>query len=637
MAENVDLYTPLRTYSNKTLSHIIDIETFIKFLERNIDGKKPAAIKLASWKDNTRIKVMQAVADLIEQNKIEIQTNNGVEKIVLSNYFADSITKAYLSINDSGRTPFPSAENLRLNIPMPQLRSITIERDLLNYLNEEHNNPVQIIKLIFQHKYLSAITLEMMYPTRMLEVAVIKIEDAMRQRSEMEFFSQRLMAHHKGHESKARDFINVLMTRPMEAVKNIEESSDFTYSTWMFFCPVIQKHVEDMIMRNNDEILPEQIAMVQAASLLSVFNNYYQIKSMGAEDKKHAFTAIENRMSDPPYAYTAVDILNFTAVGGAQILARYTAGDLDNFLSEKTMTGENGKLPSILKFRQRDGTECFIKKEKVFNLCTKLLVDARNQIKNDISNRWMKLLREYKREAAMDKDSVFEDLLFRLANLYVPLLTAVIQDNKTAMLQSEILMDHGSLPRNEVFFDGEKPLPLRKLLILQREDIIKNAKLSLPFWYSVGIIISLMRFFKGIDKKEKKEKKNEAASASSKTEAKPVDNSEKIRESALNLSKELVPDGNTIDQYLNSLNDRWNQLLNVKDQEKLREDVNLIIRGYVNKLYKVQRAPVLTKTMLDDCAESIVRNTSAFSRINNKNALRLYIKVYMTKLLGKVE
>jgi hypothetical protein len=629
MAENIDLHTLLRTYSNKTLSHIIDINTFIKFLERNINNQKPAAIKLASWKGDTHGKVMSAIAELLEQNKIEIQTSNGEEKIVLPNYFAETISKAYLSINDSGRTPFPSAEDLRLKIPMPQMRSVTVENDLLNYLNEQHTSPAQIIKLIFPNKYLSAVSLEMMYPTRMLEIAVIKIEDAMRQRSEMEFFSQKLMSHHKGQESKMRDFINVLMTRPMEAVKNIEESSDFTYSTWMFLCPVIRKHVEDMILRNNDEMLPEQLAMIQAESLVFTFNNFYQIKSMGIKDKKHAFGAIDNRMSDPPYSYTTIDILNFTAMGGAPILARYTSDDLDVYLAERTLPGDNGKLPPLLKYRQRDGTECFVKKEKVFNLCTKLLVDARGQIKNDVCNRWMKLLREYKTEAAMEKDSQFEDLLFRLANLYVPLLIPIIQDNKTAMLQAEILMDNGTLPRNEVFFDGDRPLPLRKLLILQRAEIIKNAKLTLPFWYSIGPIVTFMRFLKS-----SKNRPKTVAAPPSKTEGKPVDNHEKLRESAMNLAKELVPDGTTIDHYLDTLNDRWNQLLNAKDQEQQRTDVNLVIRGYANRLYKVQKAPVVTKTMLDDCAESIVRNTPAFSKINNKNALRLYIKVYMTKLLG---
>jgi hypothetical protein len=631
MADKVDLYTLLRTYSNRSNSPVIDLDTFVRFLQRNAESPKADALFLSGWKDDTRGKVMRGLAELLESGKSEIQTHDNVEKIVLTNFYADAIQKAYMSINDSGKKPFPEEASLRIKIPLPQLRTINTETDLLNYLGEEHNDPAQIIKIVFPEHYKTALTLEVMFPAKILEISIIKVEDAMRQRSEMEFFTQRLISHSKGQESKVREFINMLIARPMDCIKNIEEASDFVYSSWLFLCPLIRTHVEELAARNNERT-PDHIAMVQAASIILVYNNFYRIRTLDKRDREHAFAAIDSRLSDPPYLYQRDDILNFKTQGGALILQRCSEDALDIFLHEKITPAEADKLPGLLKFKGRDSVEWYVKKDKVFPLCTKLLVDTRNQVKNDIHDRWMKILRAYASENAMDNDDTFEDLISRLAYLYTPMLIPIIQDTKVALLQTEIMIEKGSLPRNEKFFDGSKPINLRKLLILRREDILRNVKLSLPFWFSIRPLVSFIRMIRG-GKKEKAASKTMRGGSPTAPEAEPENHKESWGESAKRLAREMIPDGNSVDGYLDALNDRWNHLISKKEQLNAREDVQAIIRSYTYKMMKIIRTTVVSKQMLDESAETIVRTTPAFSKINNKNALRLFIKIYMIKVL----
>jgi hypothetical protein len=630
MAEIVDLYTLLRTYSNKTNSPVIDLNAFVRFLERNAEGHKAVALHLSGWKDDTRGKVMRGLAELLEADKIEIKTQDNTEKIILTNFYADIILKAYMSINESGKKPLPDETFLRVKIPLPQLRTIHTGTDLLNYLDEDHNDPTQIIKLLFAENYKSAITLEVMYPSRILEVAVIKIEDGLRQRNEMEFFTQRLISHFKGQEARVRDFINILITRPMDCIRNIEEANDFVYSSWIYLCPLINAHIEELAARNSERT-PDHIAMVQAASIILVYNNYYRIKTLDRRDREHALSAVDIRLSEPPYLYQRDDILNFKTQNGTPLLLRCPEEALETFLHEKTTPAEPDKLPPLLKFKGRDSTEWFVKKEKIFPLCTKLLVEARNQIKNDIHDRWIKILRVYNTEEAMEANGAFEDLVFHLANLYTPMLVPVIQDNKVALLQAELMIEKGSVPRNERFFDGNKPVDLRKLLILRREDIMRNVKLALPFWFSIKFLVNMIRLLKGTGKKKTARKDVRGGERGVAAEAE--NNKESWSDSAKRLAREMIPDGNTVDSYLDALNDRWNHLIAKKEQRNAREDVQSIVRTHVYKMLKIMRTTVVSKQMLDESAETIVQTTPAFARINNKNALRLFIKVYMIKIL----
>ncbi|MDR3302441.1 MAG: hypothetical protein LBT01_07955 [Spirochaetaceae bacterium] len=627
MQGNIDLYALLRSYAYKSRSPVIDLEVFIKFLERSIGRGNTTNVSFEEWKEDTYGKVTNGINELVAANKITLHTDSGISKIGIPNFYVDIIENTYLSMDESGKTPFPDEKTIDIKIAPEKIRSIKVEIEMVDFLGEKHNSPNQIIKLVFPEGYRTALSVESMYPRKMLELSLIKIQEPFHHRGEMEYFTQKMVSRFNEQQARVKEFINILLTRPTECLANIEESSELTYTMWAFFCPLICTYVDERARYN--EVLPEYTAIVQAATLVSAYNRFFQTQCIERRQKEFAFNALDTKLSEPPYVFTVADMINFKSSTGAPILQQYTPADLDEFLKKNTSSAEVDKLPPLLTFRGRGGIDWYTKKDKVITLCTKLLVEARNQIKNEVESRWKKMLFAYKQESAMEKDSDFEDLLFRTAKANTPLLLAIIRDKKTAFLQAEMALQKNALPRNESFFDGERPLPLRIILILRRDEILRLAKLDLPFWYSIKPIVALIRFFK-VAKKDRKT--NPATVGSSGT--KQDENKQKLIESASKLFKAMAPEGSVIDEYLDKLNDRWNQLIAPKEQKIQRDDVNALIRNYVQQVYKIQGASSLTMTMLDDIAESLVRHTPALTKINNKNALRLYIKIYITKILG---
>jgi hypothetical protein len=624
MAQKVDLYTLLKTYSFKSYSAVIKTEIFIKFLEKNSQRENAIALNIDDWKTDTRGKVLRGLNELVVQNRITITGTGQEQTITLNEFYTEVISKYYQSAENTSGQPFPNETTLRISIPAEQIKTVSIETELINFLSEERGQPNQIIKLMFADNFGSALTLESQYPQKILEYSVAKIQHHFRNRSEMEYYQQKMTIHFRGKEVLVHNFINLLITQPGESIKNIEESSEFMYSLWLFLCPLIKKHIEEQIMRTNDRS-NALVAPVQAAMLLLTINNFYQIKAINRRNTDMALGIMFERMLSPPYVFSISDILQFKNDLGALLTSHYTQGELENFLKEKIALGPENKFPEILRFRGQDRIELFVRKDRLWILCSKLLGDVQPQIKNEISQRWMKMLRDFRHEAAMDKDSEFEELLIRICDLFSPHLLLILNDKKLCVLQSELLLENGSLPGDVRFFEAERLIPLRTLLGLRRNDIIHDCKLQLPFWYSIGFIVNFVRFFKGGHKK-----KELKSSVSIKDESK---GSSQLRVSAEKLARILIPESSDIDTYLNLVRDRWNQLLDKTAQKNLTEDINALIRAHLNQVLKLQKPHSFDNQMLEENAEQIIMMNAALERITNKNALRLYIKIYITKLL----
>ncbi|MDR2467941.1 MAG: hypothetical protein LBD22_03160 [Spirochaetaceae bacterium] len=624
MAQKVDLYTLLKTFSQKSYSAVISTETFIRFMERNVQRENAAALHIDDWKMDTRGKILRALNDLVVQNKVTVEGTAAGQTITLNSFYHDVVAH-YYQATDGAASPFPSEESLRIKIPPTQVKTIPVESGLINYLHENHDNPNRIVRLLFPEGYGSGLTLEAHYPRKLLEYAIMKIEHHLHNRSEMEYFMQKLMIRFRGQEIRVRNFIDLLMTRPKECISHIEESSEFVYTIWLFLCPLIKKHIEEIVNRTNDRT-PAFVALVQASIVVLTINNFYQIIAINKRNTEMALGTIYELMLEPPFIFTIADMLQFKGPAGTLLTERYTQLELENFLKEKMAIDDEGKYPELTRFKTREGLELFVRKEKIWPLCIKLLAEVQPQIKNEIIQRWMKTLREFGRDPAMDSDSAFEDLIEKSCNLFSPQLLLITQDKRLALLQDELL-NAGNLPKDTRLFDIDRPIPLRTLLGLRRGDIIRNCKLTLPFWYSIGFIVKIAGIFRGTKNKSA----NSAANGKKSGGGGGI--SASLHASAEKLAKILVPEDKDIDGYLESVRDRWNQLLDKTAQKKLTDDVHAVAKAHLNQVLKFQKPNSFDNQMLDENADRIIKMNAALDRINNKNALRLYIKIYITKLL----
>jgi hypothetical protein len=439
-----------------------------------------------------------------------------------------------------------------------------------------------------------------------------------------DFYQQKLMAHFPGQEFRVKTFFNNIMQNHPACIKDIEESNDFTFSAWLFLCSLMKTYVNTLIERNG-QVFPENIALYQAAAILLIFVNHYKIIAINKHNKDLAFAAVDEKLIESPYMYGLNDISNFTGMGGIRILQHYTEEDLNEWIRQKT-TVQADKMPDLFKFTGTDKIEFFVRKDRVFTLCSALLKSAQSKVKSEITNQWTKTLREYRKEKAMEKEEYFDELVRKIVSLCAPDLITILRDKKTFLLWRELSGENKDTLKIEIYFEDGLLLPLKKIFRLKREDLLLYCRLSLPFWYSIPFIVSLARLLKYGFNKEKYQSEAENKKSSEKAL--------NLKTSAKKLAEEITPKNLTLEEYMAKTIDRWNQLLNKPAQEKLTRDVNKIIKDHIPHALKFFGSGMLNSKMLNGVAQHVLNSSPDLSKINNKNDLCMYIKLFIIKTLA---
>jgi hypothetical protein len=247
-----------------------------------------------------------------------------------------------------------------------------------------------------------------------------------------------------------------------------------------------------------------------------------------------------------------------------------------------------------------------------------------------ISKRWKKLLREFRKEAAMDTDKDFERLITSYVDEYAPVLKALLQDHKLYLVHEEMQASHKGIPESSRLFNHGELLPLRILLLMKRKQLLSDIKLLMPFWYTLPILSNIVAFFMNLGKRKKIARKD----AENKEDRSSVDDPlRELRDSAVEWAAKIVPRGSTMDTYLEELISRWGRLLNKQAKDNLVEDVNSLVRDRLRHMLRFQKNAAVNRDTLDKLTNAIMDGSTGLQKITEQNALFLYIKLYLIKLL----
>ena len=193
-----------------------------------------------------------------------------------------------------------------------------------------------------------------------------------------------------------------------------------------------------------------------------------------------------------------------------------------------------------------------------------------------------------------------------------------------------------------LFVDG-KLLPYSDLLMLKNSKILANAKSRLPFYYTIPVLSWIMSLFAGKSKEKKKaaqkaienknpfeeeEKKEESGPKQTKTQA--------LAANAKAISKDLIPEGSTLDRELNFLVKQWNKMISKEAYNNLTEDVNSLIRDYTRRVVKTLTATSFTRERVENLAKTLV-NTPNMQKIGEDKALTEYVVLYMLRLVSNFQ
>ena len=381
----------------------------------------------------------------------------------------------------------------------------------------------------------------------------------------------------------------------------------------------------------------EDTNILQAIQILELHSTYVKEKFQNDQKRTEAIKELETALAKPPYFYSMPQILKFQDNNGRTLYGQYTEDDLKNFLQKMTTDGEANELPQLLVFKVESGTRYYVYKKKVSQVVVRLCNEAHESIAKQLEDHWYEVMLDYERLPEMTNASEFEACLHEMVEKNSPILYALLNANFMNILSYETSEDN--LEGFRLFVDG-KLLPYSDLLMLRNGKILTNAKSRLPFYYTLPVVSWIMSLFNGRSKDKKratstvKVEKNPFEEEEKKTETGPkLTKTQALAANAREISKDLIPEGSTLDRELNYLTKQWNKMISKEAYNNLTEDVNSLIRDYTRRVVKTLSATSFTRERVENLAKTLV-STPNMQKIKEEKALTEYVVLYMLRLVS---
>ena len=365
--------------------------------------------------------------------------------------------------------------------------------------------------------------------------------------------------------------------------------------------------------------------------------------------KEEALKQLVFTLTKPPFIYTVDQMLKFKDNNGKLLYGQFNEEDFKHFLVKETGEASQGELPRLLVFKVESGTKYYIYKNKVLPLTVRLCNEAHNAIEKTLEDRWYEQLYNYEVLPEMKKHIEFEEAVASEIRNQAPVLWALVNANFMTLLSYEKSSDE-NLDGGRIY-DGNELLPFSEMLMLRQADILAQAKMRLPFWYTIPVISWICSMFAG-KKKSRKKTVNKAVVSGPDFDSLPDGDEtpnevEEVKKSGGNkkakkdvladmakeISKEFLTEGTTIDRELDFLCKQWNKMISKQASLTLTEDVNSLIRDYMRKVIHTLTAQTFTAERVRSLAKSLVK-TPNMQKIKEEEALTSYVELYILKLVS---
>jgi hypothetical protein len=640
MARGIDVYQVIRSFAHRNSLSELDYKAFAQSVQRQAklsDQSEPIFRDLAL---NPDIVLVPRLFLLAKNKKLVLQTvGNEIRSIILPERYEEAFRQEYARMDENPDIPFPDEDSLKLTVPSEWIRSVSVEGDLATVVESSEESAVPLMRLSFPEG-VKPIVLPAALSGKLLEYAVQKLRQYLRKGANKEYTYNKLIYAFPGKEGQLKDALGAVLTKPFDAVKGIVRSdSDFTYPFWAYFVAAVKKDLD----KKKDKSA-EDWAYHQSALICEFFVNYYKGKAQRLQEQEAALKALDADLRKPPYYFSLDEILSFKNGKGSPLLGIFSQEELEARLRERSTKAEEGELPELL-ILSSGAHRVFVATDRALLLTVKLIGEARAELRSRILSQWKKLLEDFRKCPAMMDDSAFLAELGTQVQAHFPMLDALLGSRLLALVRDEAA-SRGELPPDVArLFYKDDLVPLDELLSLDRKGLLTDAKMLMPFWYSVPILSSIARLIHRMGK-SREEKAAAAARAAREAleEAEPRDKTGRrgvtakerraeFEAAANRVARELLPQGYGLDEYLRELEGRWNTLLNPEAKKNLSYDVDCLARDYLRGVVRSMGPSTLTTERIKNLGSSLA-DAPALLKIKNHQALELYFQLYMVKVLG---
>jgi len=625
----IDLYSLLRSYAANTKSATVNIGQFLGFINQYAVKKQYDQPELAKWAGNAEAEFKKEINFLVGNGKCLLLADSKDGSVFLPEICLETIKSAYQNVDKHANIPFLSAANMNLKIPAGYARAVSLLSDMASFIGHNETasssvNPDEIIILHFPQDYGSAPMLASMIPHKLIELALIKIQFFLNNEHNMAHIFNTLNIQIKDRERLLREFINRLLNRPLDCIKDMERFDDFSYLFWVHFCALVKKDI-----KTKNEINNLDMAILQSVYVIEICGSLYRSEVVKKQEIEAAYARLEDLMDLPPYRFTLGDIIKFTNDKGIPLLNFYSQKDLETYIRRKITESKDGALPPWTSVQGAMDERWYLKKEQYLPVCVKMLEEVQPQVKAALVKRWTRLIKDFLSEPAMEKDPEYEKLLKKLTNTANPFLQATLESPKLLWAYEELERSLGTVPQNMRLFNRGALLPFYIIYTLRRKEVITEIKSELPIWYSNPVLHAILGFFKRMGKK----KDQRSHAEDDEKPAAPGKKTDRMQSSASRLKSEIVPEGKTVDEYLALLEDRWCSLRDDDTRKNLILGVKALLKDNLRKNIKIKRMISLKRDDLREIADYLISRNNALVKLKDQESLRTYMELYMIKLV----
>jgi len=629
----------LRLYTSKQNSPTVIIPDFCDYLQKYARHYLQEAPTLAVYLDDPQATVIQELEKLEADSKIQLHSDTkGRRTAFVPQFFVDRIALRYREIDEHADVPYPLASELPAGFPQNFMKPIYITTDLSAMIEGGDRAAGILHQLTFPDE-----TPPILYPShlsheKLLDYALGKIRLFLRKDESRDYIQKRMMVANPGKEMTIKNQLIQFQTRPTESLRAMKHAGE-SYLFWNYMCSFIR---QDFAKKN--EKTPEEIALIQSVYVVEYMNSHYKSKAQADLQRETALKNLELAFQKPPYYFDMETITRFTDSRGVPLLGQYRNTDLEAFINERTGGSGFNTLPPLVVFKTDNGNRYFLLKDKIIPLVMKLCNEGRVIAKDMITKDWYQLLKDFRQEDAMKNQLEFEKKVVAICKAGAPILYSVLNATFIPLLALE---GSGSAERESGFkiFEHGRLMSYSQLLMLNRQQLLTDTRIMLPFWYTIPIISSIVAFFRR--PREPKRRKTEVqgpaklvseeltASTGQDSAAAKQKRKEEIQQAAKAIQKKLVPPGSSLEKEISSRLDLWNRTLDPQQKENLTEDVNSLIRDYIRRILKTIRGSTFDMARVDNLATALV-DTPSLMKIKNRDALLDYVKLYIVNLLKNI-
>lgn len=657
MATTSSIIVLLNFFSSRQKSATIDYHEFGDYLKKYSEHHVEEQPELVPYLGDPYPALNLELEKLIEAKQVLIiEPKLNKKYIYVIPYYIQVVADRYKDVIKNPSLPFP----LESEMPKSAPKDILTRIDALEYVYErlkkfnetsgdvDKNDKAErlLYNLVIPHDVPPLLVPSTVPIYMVLDASFYKLRGMLYKEEFHDYFLKKVSISNPGKEIAAKTFFKSFVKSNDDARAILGKSEDYFYF-WSQLCYFIRQDYEKV-----KDKTAEDISILQSISLIEIAMSFYKDKAQESSQKQQAFETLDAMLKKPPYFFTFDAVTKFNDAKGQPLTNYYTFEELKDHLTRKTSDSEGNNLPELLMFKVENGTGYFIDKEKVLAVVVRLCSEARVSVREVIKNHWHQTLMDFDFLPEMKTDQQFEHRLEMEVKQHSPILYALLNTSFLPVVHYDSYANQETnLSNHIVLFSDGHLIPYSDILQMSRREMLSDAKIMLPFWYSIPLISWLIKMLMHKPKKSKKpvktktsaqiyreeeeKKRNEDKDLAVRTNSDKVSRKVAFHEAARQAEDELVPADSTLDRELKGYKNQWNVLINKKSSENLTEDVNSLVRDYMRKVLRTMSAQSFTVDRIRSLAKALV-DTPTLQKIRDHEALNMYIQLYIVKLVKNI-